>query len=62
MLRALVSALALVGLLTLAAAFTHNSGRADPALTRSNSELPPPRTLVLHRRRPSRPPFHPLEL
>ena len=49
MLRALVSALALVGLLALAAALTP-SGRAEPALTRSNSELPPLRTPVLCRR------------
>ena len=42
MLRLLVSALALVGLLTLAAAFAQNSGRAEPSLTRSNSELLPP--------------------
>ena len=45
MFRALVSALALVGLLVLAAAFTHNSGRDEPALTRSISELPPPERL-----------------
>ena len=44
MLRALVSALALVGLLALAAAFVSNSGTAAPALTRSTSELPPPNT------------------
>ena len=50
MLRALVSALALVGLLTLAAAFAPNRGPAEPALTRSTSELPLPRTLVLCRR------------
>ena len=50
MFRALVSALAVVGLLALAAAFAQNSGRAEPALTRSNSELPPPRTLVLCKR------------
>ena len=50
MLRALVSALAVAGLLALAAAFAQNSGRAEPALTRSVSELPPPRTPVLCRR------------
>ena len=44
MFRALVSALAVVGLLALAAAFAQNSSRAEPALTRSNSELPPPKT------------------
>ena len=38
----LLAALALVGLMALAAAFTYNGGRADPALTRSNSVLPPP--------------------
>ena len=44
MLRALVSTLAVVGLLALAAAFDANSGRAEPALTRSDSVLPPPNT------------------
>ncbi len=62
MLRALVSAFAVVGLLTLAAAFTYNSGRAAPALTRSNSVLPTPLTPVLCSPGPSRPPLHPLEL
>ncbi len=42
MFRVLVSAMAVVGLLALAAAFANDSGRAAPALTRSNSELPPP--------------------
>ena len=44
----LVAGLALVGLMALAAAFTQNGGRADPALTRSNSVMPPPRTPVLY--------------
>ncbi len=42
MLRVLVSALAVVGLLALTAAFAPNRGPAEPALTRSTSELPPP--------------------
>ena len=42
MLRLLAAAIALAALLLVAAAFTHNSGRAEPALTRSNSVLPPP--------------------
>ena len=51
MFRVLVSALAVVGLLALAAAFAPNGGRAEPSLTRSTSELlPPPRTPVLCRR------------
>ena len=50
MFRVLVSALAVVGLLALAAAFAQNSGRAEPALTHSPSELPLPRTPVLCRR------------
>ena len=45
MFRLLVSALAVVGLLALAAAFAQNSGRAEPAMTRSISELPPPEHL-----------------
>ncbi len=58
----LILSLTTLSLLLVVAAFTHNSGRAEPALTRSDSVLPPPRTLVLCRCRPSRPPFHPLEL
>ena len=42
----LVAALALAGLLALTAA-AQNGGRADPALTRSNSVMPP-RTPVLY--------------
>ena len=50
----LVAGLALVGLMALAAAFTHNGGRADPALTRSNSVMPPPEHpfYTEHRRSP----------
>ena len=44
----LAAGLALVGLMALAAAFAQNGGRADPALTRSNSVTPPPRTPVLY--------------
>ena len=43
----LVAALALAGLLALTAAAAQNGGRADPALTRSNSVMPP-RTPVLY--------------
>ena len=50
MLRVLVSALAVVGLLALAAVVGKGGGPAEPALTRSSSELPPPRTPVLCRR------------
>ena len=57
----LLAALSLAGILTLAAVLTP-SGRADPPLSRSNSELPPPRTIVLCRRGCGRPPFHPLGL
>ncbi len=45
MLRVLVSALAVIGLLALATAFAPNGGRAEPAFTRSTSELPPPEHL-----------------
>ena len=41
--KILLAALALLGLMALAAAFIQ-SGRADPALTRSNSVMPPPNT------------------
>ncbi len=41
MIRLLAAGLALAALF-LAAAFAHNSGRAEPALTRSDSVLPPP--------------------
>ena len=44
--KILLAALALLGLMALAAAFSQNGGRADPALTRSNSVMPPPRTSV----------------
>ena len=45
----LLTALSLAGILALAAALTTNSSRADPALTRSDSVLPPPpRTSVLY--------------
>ncbi len=57
----LILSLTTLSLLLVAAVFVQ-SGRAEPALTSSNSVLPPPRTLVLCRRRPSRPPLHPLEL
>ena len=43
MLKLLAAGITLVGLMALAAAFAQNSGRADPALTRSDSVLPPPR-------------------
>ena len=45
--KLLLAALSLIGILTLAAVLTP-SGRADPALTRSNSVLPP-QTLVRFR-------------
>ena len=38
----LILSLTTLSLLLVAAAFTHNSGPAAPALTRSTSELPPP--------------------
>ncbi len=38
----LILSLTTLSLLLVAAAFTHNSGRADPALNYSNSVLPPP--------------------
>ena len=38
----LILSLTSLTLLLAAAAFTQNSGRADPDLTRSTSELPPP--------------------
>ncbi len=41
-LKLILSLTTLTLLLTLAAAFTHNSGRAEPALTSSTSVLPPP--------------------
>ena len=44
--KMLIASLALVGLMALAAAFANNSGRADPALSRAASVLPPPRTPV----------------
>ena len=49
----LVAALALAGLLALTAA-AQNGGRADPALTRSNSVMPPPEHpfYTEHRRSP----------
>ena len=40
--KILIAGLALFGLMALAAAFAHNSGRAEPALTRADSVLPPP--------------------
>ena len=50
----LAAGLALVGLMALAAAFAHSGGRADPALTRSNSVMPPPEHpfYTEHRRSP----------
>ena len=42
MLKVFVAGITLVGLMALASALTANSGRADPALTRSTSVLPPP--------------------
>ena len=50
----LVAALALAGLLALTAAASQNGGRADPALTRSNSVMPPPEHpfYTEHRRSP----------
>ena len=40
--KILIAALALFGLMALAATLTTTSGRADPALTRATSVLPPP--------------------
>ena len=40
--KILIAGLALVGLMALAAALTTNSGRAEPALFRAASVLPPP--------------------
>ena len=40
--KILIAALSLAGLLVIAAAFANNGGRAEPALTRSDSVLPPP--------------------
>ena len=57
----LLAATALAALFLLGDGLTRDA-RTTPALTHSNSELPPPRTLVLCNLRPSRPPFHPLEL
>ena len=39
--KILLAALSLFGLMALAAILTTNSGRAEPALTRANSVLPP---------------------
>ena len=39
--RVLVAGLALVGLMALAAALAHNSGRVEPVLSRAASVLPP---------------------
>ncbi len=57
----LILSLTNLSLLLVTAAFTQSSPTA-PALTCSNSVLPPPRTLVLCRRGCGRPPLHPLEL
>ena len=40
--KILLAALSLAGLLVIAAVFANNGGRAEPALTRSDSVLPPP--------------------
>ena len=40
--KILIAALALFGLMALAAALTTNSGRADPVPSRAASVLPPP--------------------
>ena len=40
--KILIAALSLAGLLVIAAVFANNGGRAEPALTRSDSVLPPP--------------------
>ena len=42
MLKLLAAGITLFGLMALAAALNTTSGRADPALTRSTSVLPPP--------------------
>ena len=42
MLKLLAAGITLFGLIALAAALTTNSSRAEPALTRSESLLPPP--------------------
>ena len=42
MLKTFVAGITLVGLMALAATLTTTSGRAEPALTRSESVLPPP--------------------
>ena len=46
--KILLAALSLAGLLVIAAVFANNGGRPEPALTRADSVLPPPRTSVLH--------------
>ena len=61
MLRLLAAGIALAALFLVGDGLTRDA-RAEPALTRSNSVLPPPRTIVLCRCRPSRPSLHPLEL
>ena len=57
-----ILSLTALALLVAAGGVVAQSSRAEPALTRSNSVLPPPRTPVLCRRRPSRAPFHSLGL
>ena len=42
MLKVFVAGITLFGLMALTAALTTTSGRADPALTRAASVLPPP--------------------
>ena len=54
-------ALSALALLAVAGGGVAPGGRAEPALTRSNSVLPP-RTLVLCRRGVCRPAFYPLGL
>ena len=61
MLRLLAAGIALAALFLLGDGLTRDAPSA-PTLTRSNSVLPPPRTLVLCRHGCGRPPFHPLEL
>ena len=55
-------ALSALALLAAAGGVVGQGGRAEPGLTRSNSVLPPPRTLVLYRRGVCRPAFHSLGL
>ena len=58
--KILIAALSLAGLLVIAA-LTTTSGRAEPALTRADSVLPPPLgTFVLLEHGPR--PLHPLGL